>query len=30
MIPITIVKVLPQEILRFKNQDKDGYLAAVI
>ncbi len=30
MIPVTIVKVLPQEILRFKNQDKDGYLAAVI
>jgi ribosomal protein L3 len=30
MIPITILKVLPQEVLRFKTQDKDGYDAVVI
>ena len=30
MIPVTIVKVLPQEVLRFKTQDKDWYSAVVI
>jgi len=30
MIPITILKVLPQEVLRFKTQDKDGYDAVVV
>lgn len=30
MIPITILKVLPQEVLRFKTQDKDGYNAVVV
>ena len=30
MIPVTIVKVLPQEVLRFKTKDKDWYSAVVI
>jgi len=30
MIPVTIVKVLPQEVLRFKTEDKDWYSAVVI
>ena len=30
MISATIVKVLPQEVLRFKTQEKDGYDAVVI
>ena len=30
MIPVTIVKVLPQEVLRFKTEDKDWYSAVVV
>jgi len=30
MIPVTVVKVLPQEVVRFKTEDKDGYSAVVI
>ena len=30
MIPVTIVKVLPQEVLRYKTAEKDWYSAAVI
>jgi len=30
MISATIVKVLPQEVLRFKTQEKDGYDAVVV
>ena len=30
MIPVTVVKVLPQEVVRFKTQDKDWYSAVVI
>ncbi len=30
MIPVTIVKILPQEVLRFKTEDKDWYSAVVI
>jgi large subunit ribosomal protein L3 len=30
MIPVTVVKVLPQEIVRFKTQEKDWYSAVVI
>ena len=30
MIPVTIVKVLPQEVLRFKTEEKDWYSAVVI
>lgn len=29
-LPVTIVKVLPQEIIRYKDEEKDGYVAAVI
>jgi len=28
--PVTIVKILPQEIIRYKNQEKDWYVCAVI
>jgi len=30
MIPVTLVEVLPQKILRYKTADKDGYQAVVI
>ncbi len=30
MIPVTLVKVLPQEVLRYKTTEKDWYSAAVI
>lgn len=30
MIPVTVVKVLPQEIIRFKTQEKDWYSAVVV
>ena len=30
MIPVTILEVLPQEIVRVKNQQKDGYSALVV
>jgi ribosomal protein L3 len=29
-LPVTLVKVVPQEVLRYKTQEKDGYVAAVI
>lgn len=29
-LPVTLVKVLPQEIIRYKDTSKDGYTAAVI
>ena len=29
-LPVTLVKVLPQEIVRYKDTSKDGYTAAVI
>ncbi|MFZ2150948.1 MAG: 50S ribosomal protein L3 [Candidatus Absconditicoccaceae bacterium] len=28
--PATIVKIVPQEIIRYKNEEKDGYISAVI
>lgn len=30
MIPVTIVKVLPQELLRYKTTEKDWYSAVVV
>ncbi len=30
MIPVTIVKILPQEVLRLKTKEKDGYDAVVV
>ena len=30
MVPVTLVEVLPQKILRYKTVEKDGYQAAVI
>lgn len=30
MIPVTVVKILPQEIVRFKTEEKDWYSAVVI
>ncbi|HRU49982.1 MAG TPA: 50S ribosomal protein L3 [Candidatus Absconditabacterales bacterium] len=30
MIPVTVVKVLPQELLRYKTTEKDGYSAVVV
>ena len=30
MIPVTIVEVLPQKILRYKTIEKDGYQAVVM
>ncbi|HOG15022.1 MAG TPA: 50S ribosomal protein L3 [Candidatus Absconditabacterales bacterium] len=30
MIPVTILKVLPQELLRYKTVEKDGYSAAIV
>jgi large subunit ribosomal protein L3 len=29
-LPVTLVKVLPQEIIRYKTNEKDGYVSAVI
>ncbi|MCF7835074.1 50S ribosomal protein L3 [Candidatus Gracilibacteria bacterium] len=29
-IPVTVVKILQQEIVRYKDQDKDGYISAVV
>lgn len=29
-VAVTLVKVLPQEIVRYKTQEKDGYTAAVV
>ncbi len=29
-VPVTLVQVLPQEIVRFKSQEKDGYVSAVV
>lgn len=29
-LPVTLVKVLPQELVRYKNKEKDGYDAVVI
>jgi len=29
-LPVTLVKLLPQEVIRYKTQEKDGYAAAVI
>lgn len=28
-VPVTIAQVVPQEIIRYKNKEKDGYFAAV-
>lgn len=30
MIPVTVVKILPQEVVRFKTQEKDWYSAVVV
>jgi ribosomal protein L3 len=30
MVPVTMVEVLPQKIVRYKTVEKDGYQAAVI
>lgn len=29
-VPVTLVKVVPQEIVRYKTLEKDGYVAAVV
>ncbi|MCX6822683.1 MAG: 50S ribosomal protein L3 [candidate division SR1 bacterium] len=29
-LPVTLVKLIPQEVVRYKTQEKDGYVAAVI
>lgn len=29
-VPVTLLKIIPQEIVRYKTLDKDGYLAAVV
>ncbi|HCY21532.1 TPA: hypothetical protein DIC40_06930 [Patescibacteria group bacterium] len=29
-VPVTIVKVVPQEIVRYKTAEKDGYAAVVV
>ena len=29
-VAVTLVKLLPQEIVRFKTNEKDGYVAAVV
>jgi large subunit ribosomal protein L3 len=29
-VPVTIVKIVPQEIVRYKNEEKDGYTAVVV
>jgi len=30
MVPVTILEVVPQEVVRLKTQDKDGYDAVVV
>ncbi|MDR2415980.1 MAG: hypothetical protein LBD75_05240 [Candidatus Peribacteria bacterium] len=30
MIPVTLVEILPQKVLRYKTADKDGYTAVII
>jgi ribosomal protein L3 len=29
-LPVTLVKVVPQEVVRYKTKEKDGYVCAVI
>lgn len=29
-VPVTLAKILPQEIIRYKNEEKDGYVAVVV
>lgn len=29
-VPVTLVKLLPQEIVRYKTMEKDGYCSAVV
>lgn len=29
-VPVTLVQLVPQEIVRYKTQDKDGYVSAVV
>lgn len=29
-VPVTLVQLLPQEIVRYKTQEKDGYVSAVV
>lgn len=29
-IPVTLVKIIPQELIRYKSEEKDGYSAAVV
>ncbi len=29
-VPVTLVKIVPQEIVRYKTQEKDGYTAVVV
>jgi len=29
-LPVTLVKVLPQEVLRYKTAEKDGYVSVVV
>ncbi|MBQ5944910.1 hypothetical protein IJL65_00445 [bacterium] len=30
MVPVTMVEILPQKIVRYKTVEKDGYQAAVV
>ncbi|MEI6775247.1 MAG: hypothetical protein WCL18_11265 [bacterium] len=29
-VPVTLVQLIPQEIVRYKTQEKDGYVSAVV
>ena len=29
-VPVTLVQLLPQEVIRYKSQEKDGYVSAVV
>ena len=29
-VPVTLVQLVPQEIVRYKTQEKDGYVSAVV
>jgi ribosomal protein L3 len=29
-VPVTLVQLMPQEIVRYKTQEKDGYVSAVV
>jgi ribosomal protein L3 len=29
-VPVTLVQLLPQEIIRYKTQEKDGYVSVVV